>query len=199
MKSILLAVAAFTLFAAVSVPSYAQDATTKDQLIGTWKVETVKATTGGKPSYPLGEQPTAAPPGWAPPHAAALGDRHGLLSEALKGQRLPGLGVGQAVIAQGGGQDPPAASANLCDATAIVDKRGIGADPLSGRGRTIDLRLQLRLIRHQCGLLLRLPGYVAVVCSEGLQFLVCQVLQSSQWIVGLLLLVLRASPNAIVA
>jgi hypothetical protein len=41
-----------------SVPSYAQHATTKDQLIGTWKVETLKATAGDKVSYPLGERPT---------------------------------------------------------------------------------------------------------------------------------------------
>jgi hypothetical protein len=40
------------------VPSYAQHATTKDQLIGTWKVETLKATAGDKVSYPLGERPT---------------------------------------------------------------------------------------------------------------------------------------------
>src|SRR5215467_12329423 len=30
----------------------------KDQLIGTWKVETLKTTTGGSVSYPLGERPT---------------------------------------------------------------------------------------------------------------------------------------------
>jgi hypothetical protein len=41
-----------------SLPSYAQHAMTKDQLIGTWKVETLKATAGDKVSYPLGEQPT---------------------------------------------------------------------------------------------------------------------------------------------
>jgi hypothetical protein len=41
-----------------SAPSYARQATTKDQLIGTWKVETLKVTTGGKVSYPLGERPT---------------------------------------------------------------------------------------------------------------------------------------------
>jgi lipocalin-like protein len=34
----------------------AQQATTKDQLIGTWKVVTLKATSGDKVSHPLGEQ-----------------------------------------------------------------------------------------------------------------------------------------------
>jgi hypothetical protein len=57
MKKILLAGAAVALLAA-SAPSYAQQATTKDQLIGTWKVETIKATTGGKVGRPLGERPT---------------------------------------------------------------------------------------------------------------------------------------------
>jgi Lipocalin-like domain len=51
-----LALVATTLFA-VSAPLCAQQATTKDQLIGTWKVVTLKATTGDKVSYPLGEQP----------------------------------------------------------------------------------------------------------------------------------------------
>jgi hypothetical protein len=43
---------------AASAPTNARQATTKDQLIGTWKVETLKATTAGKVSYPLGERPT---------------------------------------------------------------------------------------------------------------------------------------------
>jgi hypothetical protein len=50
------------LFAAVvllaaSAPSYAEQATTKDQLVGTWKVIALKAITGDKVSYPTGEQP----------------------------------------------------------------------------------------------------------------------------------------------
>jgi hypothetical protein len=36
--------------------SGAQQATTKDQLIGSWKVLSLKATTGDRVSYPLGEQ-----------------------------------------------------------------------------------------------------------------------------------------------
>jgi hypothetical protein len=36
--------------------SGAQQATTKDQLIGSWKVLNLKATTSGRVSYPLGEQ-----------------------------------------------------------------------------------------------------------------------------------------------
>jgi len=42
--------------AAVSGPSHAQQAITKDQLIGSWKVLNLKATTGDKVTYPLGEQ-----------------------------------------------------------------------------------------------------------------------------------------------
>src|SRR3954454_5205374 len=51
-----------TLFATVIAmtiaagPSHAQQATTKDQLIGSWKVLSLKATTGEKVAYPLGEQ-----------------------------------------------------------------------------------------------------------------------------------------------
>ena len=39
-----------------SAPSFAQQATTKDQLVGSWRVLSLKATTGDKVSYPLGEQ-----------------------------------------------------------------------------------------------------------------------------------------------
>jgi hypothetical protein len=35
----------------------AQTATTKDQLEGTWRLESFRATSGGKVSYPLGEKP----------------------------------------------------------------------------------------------------------------------------------------------
>jgi len=39
------------------VPSYTQQATTKDQIIGTWKVLSLKGLTAGLVKYPLGEQP----------------------------------------------------------------------------------------------------------------------------------------------
>jgi len=39
-----------------SAPSFAQQATTEDQLVGSWRVLSLKATTGDKISYPLGEQ-----------------------------------------------------------------------------------------------------------------------------------------------
>jgi hypothetical protein len=55
MKKVLLAIAAFA-FIVAGVPSYAQQTTSKDQLIGSWKVLNLKATTGDKVSYPLGEQ-----------------------------------------------------------------------------------------------------------------------------------------------
>jgi hypothetical protein len=55
MKNVLLATAAFALAASAS-PSYAQPVTSKDQLLGSWKVLSLKATTGNKITNPLGEQ-----------------------------------------------------------------------------------------------------------------------------------------------
>jgi len=54
MKEILLA----TIIAvtAAAGTSHAQQTTNKDQLIGSWKVLNLKATTGDKVTYPLGEQ-----------------------------------------------------------------------------------------------------------------------------------------------
>jgi Lipocalin-like domain len=55
MKKILLA----TIIAVAAVlggPSQAQQTITKDQLIGSWRVLNLKATTGDKVTYPLGEQ-----------------------------------------------------------------------------------------------------------------------------------------------
>ena len=54
MKKILLA--SIIAVTAAAGPSYAQQTTTKDQLIGSWKVLNLKATTGDKVAYPLGEQ-----------------------------------------------------------------------------------------------------------------------------------------------
>jgi hypothetical protein len=54
MKRILLATMIAVTVAAG--PSHAQQTTTKDQLIGSWKVLNLKATTGDKVTYPLGEQ-----------------------------------------------------------------------------------------------------------------------------------------------
>jgi hypothetical protein len=53
MKKMLLAT---IIAAAASGPSHAQQAITKDQLIGSWKVLNLKATTEDKVTYPLGEQ-----------------------------------------------------------------------------------------------------------------------------------------------
>ena len=55
MNKVLLATAAFALVSSAA-PSYTQQATTKDQLIGSWRVLNLKATTGDKVAYPLGEQ-----------------------------------------------------------------------------------------------------------------------------------------------
>ena len=57
MNKRLLATAAFALVAAAA-PLCAQQAPTKDQFIGSWKVLSLKATTGDKVSYPLGEHVT---------------------------------------------------------------------------------------------------------------------------------------------
>jgi Lipocalin-like domain len=54
MKKILLA--SVIAVAAAAGPSYAQQTTTKDQLVGSWRVLDLKATTGDKVTYPLGEQ-----------------------------------------------------------------------------------------------------------------------------------------------
>jgi hypothetical protein len=54
MKKILLAT--IIAVAAASGPSQAQQTITKDQLIGSWKVLNLKATTGDKVTHPLGEQ-----------------------------------------------------------------------------------------------------------------------------------------------
>src|SRR4051812_12933782 len=43
--------------AAASSPLTAQEATKKEQLIGSWSVASLKATSGDKVSYPLGEKP----------------------------------------------------------------------------------------------------------------------------------------------
>ncbi len=56
MNKMLLGSTAVALIAA-SASSSAQQATTTDQLVGTWRVVTLKATSGDKVSYPLGEQP----------------------------------------------------------------------------------------------------------------------------------------------
>jgi Lipocalin-like domain len=55
MNKIVLAIGTVALVAAMT-PLYAQQATTKDQLVGTWKVLNLKATSGDKVSYPLGDQ-----------------------------------------------------------------------------------------------------------------------------------------------
>ena len=52
---ILLVTVAITVVSSV-MPSYAQQTMTKEQLIGSWKVLSLKATTGDKVAYPLGEQ-----------------------------------------------------------------------------------------------------------------------------------------------
>ena len=56
MNKLLLASVTIVLLAA-SVPSYTQQATTKDQIIGTWRVLSLKGLTAGLIKYPLGEQP----------------------------------------------------------------------------------------------------------------------------------------------
>ena len=54
MKKILLA--SIIAVTAAAGPSQAQQTTTKDQLIGSWKVLNLKATTRDTVTYPLGEQ-----------------------------------------------------------------------------------------------------------------------------------------------
>jgi hypothetical protein len=54
MKNMLLA--ATIAVAALSGPLHAEQTLTKNQLVGSWKVLNLKATTGEKVAYPLGEQ-----------------------------------------------------------------------------------------------------------------------------------------------
>ena len=56
MYSILMCVAAGALF--IASQANAQQATTKEQLIGTWKVLSFKSTNGNAVSYPFGEKVT---------------------------------------------------------------------------------------------------------------------------------------------
>jgi Lipocalin-like domain len=55
MRKVLFAKVAFALITAMT-PSSARQTTTKDQLIGSWKVLSLKATTGDNVTHPLGEQ-----------------------------------------------------------------------------------------------------------------------------------------------
>src|SRR5436309_847397 len=50
-----LAIAAVTLIGSIG-PSGAQQVTTKEQLIGSWKLLSLKATTANNIAYPLGEK-----------------------------------------------------------------------------------------------------------------------------------------------
>jgi hypothetical protein len=53
----ILKAAAMSVLVAASVPSHAQQVTTQDQIIGTWKVVSLKGLTAGLVKFPLGEQP----------------------------------------------------------------------------------------------------------------------------------------------
>src|SRR5262245_316835 len=55
MNKLLLATASLTVLA-LAAPAYAQQMTTKDQLLGSWRVISLKATSDNKVSLPLGEQ-----------------------------------------------------------------------------------------------------------------------------------------------
>jgi hypothetical protein len=56
MKKLLIATVAVVLLA-TSLPSYTEQTTTKNQIIGTWKVLSLKGLTAGLVKYALGEQP----------------------------------------------------------------------------------------------------------------------------------------------
>jgi hypothetical protein len=56
MNRVLNAITISAVFAA-SAASQAQQMTTKDQILGTWKVVSLKGLTAGLVKYPLGEQP----------------------------------------------------------------------------------------------------------------------------------------------
>ena len=56
MRKLIFAGAAIALIAAWA--AHAQPATNADRILGTWKVESLKVTSGGEVSYPLGEHPS---------------------------------------------------------------------------------------------------------------------------------------------
>ena len=51
-------VAIATIALVGAAPSDAQQTTTKDQFVGTWKVDVLKTTVGDKVSHPLGDRPS---------------------------------------------------------------------------------------------------------------------------------------------
>ena len=55
MRKALYATTAAIALALASGPSHTQQPTSKEQIVGTWKVVSLKATAGDKVSYPLGE------------------------------------------------------------------------------------------------------------------------------------------------
>ena len=57
MRNFAIATVALALVGAAA-PSDAQQATTKDQFVGTWKVDVLKTTVGDKVSHPLGDRPS---------------------------------------------------------------------------------------------------------------------------------------------
>jgi Lipocalin-like domain len=132
MKRMLNAIAISALLAA-SAPSYTQQVTTKDQIIGTWKVVSLKGLTAGLVKYPLGEQPqgyvTVTPTRmWllfvdssrAAPASAALTD-----AEAIAAMKTSVAWTGQYKI---GGQSPDGLKA-----TARVDTASSPALPGTDR------------------------------------------------------------------
>jgi hypothetical protein len=53
------AIATFAIaLVGAAAPSDAQQTTTKDQFVGTWKVDVLKTTVGDKVSHPLGDRPS---------------------------------------------------------------------------------------------------------------------------------------------
>lgn len=56
MYGIMLLVTVTITVVSSAMPSHAQQTMTKEQLIGSWRVLSLKATTGDKVAYPLGEQ-----------------------------------------------------------------------------------------------------------------------------------------------
>jgi hypothetical protein len=132
MNRILNAIAISALLAALA-PSYAQQVTTRDQIIGTWKVVSLKGLTAGLVKYPLGEQPqgyvTVTPTRmWllfvdsrrAAPASAALTD-----AEAIAAMKTSVAWTGQYTIGE--------QSSDGLKATALVDTASSPALPGTDR------------------------------------------------------------------
>jgi hypothetical protein len=164
MKKLLLATVAIVLLA-TGARSYTQQTTARDQIIGTWKVLSLKGLTAGQVKYPLGEQPSGyvtvtATRMWllfvdskrAAPTSAALTD-----AEAIAAMKTSVAWTGQYTI---GEQNPDGLKA-----TARVDTASSPALP--GTDRVYFMRVEgNRLTMKSPGVIEPMTGVTSALVIE---------------------------------